>query len=291
MQVKSNDTTDLTIAVMPTLDCLPFYVANESQIYKKLGLNVNFLSYRSLLKCCEVFGNGRIDGTFITLPQVLYMHSQGTALKIIMRTEGDVFIIANRTKRIKKVSSMRERLVAITRNNIGDYLCDDMADITKIPAFDILRPQINDLQIRKQMLENNQVDAVAMPEPYAGILRQEGHTTVFSTKNSNIKFGCIAVADTALRKKSEKIRLLLKGYMQAATAINKNRKIADSVLIKQFMIPAKMVDSIKIPVYSKLQSINAEDYNRADKWCIKRKLTKMSIPSYDILSSKFIKDE
>ncbi len=285
------DTTDLKIAIMPVIDCLPFYVADEQQIYKKLGLNVRFISYKSLLKCGEVFENGRVDGTFATLPEAMYLKAGGKDLKIVMRTEGDMDVIANHAKRIKKLSSMRERLVAITRHSTEDYLSDEIANITNIPTFDILRPQINDIFIREQMLLNNQVDAAVMPQPYAEILRKEGHSKVFSTKNSGIKFGCIVISDTVTKSKSEKIELLLKGYSQAAEAIEKNRKNADSVLIKQYRIPAKMLDSVSIPKYPKPQNVNSKDFDKAMNWCISRKYVKERIKENDIITSKFIHDE
>ena len=98
------DTVNLKIAVLPTTDCLPFYVAEDMNIYKKLGLNVEFINYKSILKCNDALEKGLIDGTFTTLPAAMYLKStKGFDLKLVMRTEGDVDVIANRTKRIKKL--------------------------------------------------------------------------------------------------------------------------------------------------------------------------------------------
>ena len=244
------DTVNLKIAVLPTTDCLPFYVAEDMNIYKKLGLNVEFINYKSILKCNDALEKGLIDGTFTTLPAAMYLKStKGFDLKLVMRTEGDVDVIANRT---------------------------------------ILRPQINDIIIRRQMLASNQVDAVIIPRPHSEYLLQTGNVKVFSTQNSGIKFGCLAIADTVIKKKSKQIELLIKGYEQAAKEINRNRKCADTTLIRQYVIPAAMLDSLSIPKYPKAQSIKKSDYDKSLQWCISRKYVKSPIPEKDLITSKYI---
>ena len=182
---------------------------------------------------------------------------------------------------------MRERLIAVTRHSTSEYLSYEIASITNIPTFEIMRPQINDIFIRKQMLSNNQIDAAVMPQPYSEMLQKEGHIKVFSTKNSGIKFGCIAISDSIIKNKSEKIRLLIEGYSKAAETIGENRKTADSVLIKQYCIPAELLDSVSIPKYPKPQNIKSKDFDKAINWCISRKYVKERIQENDIITSKF----
>ena len=81
---------------------------------------------------------------------------------------------------------MRERLVAITRHSTSDYLADEICSITKMPTFEILRPQINDIIIRRQMLASNQVDAVIIPRPHSEYLLQTGNVkSIFHTEFRN----------------------------------------------------------------------------------------------------------
>lgn len=279
---------DLVIAVSPAADCLPFYVAEEAGIYKRLGLDVKFTECQSLLKCDEALEKGAADGAFTTLPSAMHMAANGRRLKIIMATDGDVDIIAARTTRIKRLSDMRERLVAITRHSTSDYLADEIAAITKIPPYEILRPQINDIGIRRQMLANNQTDAAALPRPHSDYMLRAGNIKVFSTQNSGIKFGCIAVADTALKTKPAQIGLLVKGYGQAAEYINKDRRLADSILAKRYGIPPETLDSIPLPKYLKAQGVKKSDYDKSMRWCISRKYAPSPIPAEDITTSKFI---
>ena len=83
----------------------------------------------------------KIDGAYLTLPELIYLDGQGVKLKAVMGMDGKMTLVTNRTKRIKKLSSMKERTIAISRHDTSDFLLDEIAEITKIKPFDLLRPR------------------------------------------------------------------------------------------------------------------------------------------------------
>ena len=187
-----------------------------------------------------------------------------------MGMDGRMTLVTNRTKRIKKLSSMKERTIAISRHNTSDFLLDEIAEITKIKPFELLRPQINNVEIRESMLENNQVDAAVLPSPYDDLSISRGNIKVYSTENSKTKFGSLCFRDSVLKYKKDKIRKLLVSYQKAGNAINKNRNQADSVLIKVYRLSVREKDSLKLPEYSKVARVSAKDWEKATAWSLKR---------------------
>ena len=180
---SKKETADLTIGVMPITDCLPFYVAVYSRIFEKEGVKVKLITYKSSLECGAAIRQAKIDGAYLTLPELIFLDGQGVKLKAVMGMDGKMTLVTNRTKRIKKLSSMKERTIAISRHDTSDFLLDEIAEITKIKPFDLLRPQINNIEIRKSMLENNQVDAAVLPSPYDDLSISRGNIKVYSTEN------------------------------------------------------------------------------------------------------------
>lgn len=267
---SKKETADLTIGVMPITDCLPFYVAGYSRIFEKEGVKVKLITYKSSLECGAAIRQAKIDGAYLTLPELIFLDGQGVKLKAVMGMDGKMTLVTNRTKRIKKLSSMKERTIAISRHDTSDFLLDEIAEITKIKPFDLLRPQINNIEIRKSMLENNQVDAAVLPSPYDDLSISRGNIKVYSTENSKIKFGCLCFRDSVLKNKKDKIRKLLVSYHKAGNAINKNRNQADSVLIKIYQLSVREKDSLKLPEFSKAVRVSAKDWNKAATWSIKR---------------------
>ena len=267
----AKDTVDLKIGLMPVTDCLPFYVAGYSRVFEKEGVKIKITTYRSSLECGAAIRDAKIDGAFLTLPELVYLDGQGVKLKAVMGTAGKMTVVTSHTKRIKKLSNMKERTIAISRHNTSDYLLDEIAEITKIKPFYLLRPQINDIALRESMLANNQVDAAVLPAPYDDISISRGNVKVFSTEKSKIKFGSLCFRDTIIKSKETEIKKLLASYSKAGDMINKNRNRADSVLMKIYRFSAQDKDSVKLPKFTKPKNVEADDLEKAVSWCLKRK--------------------
>lgn len=287
-KAQEKPAADLKVGMMPVLDCLPFYVADYSHLFRHDGLKVKIVTYNSALKCAAAVERGEIDGAYLTIPELIYLHSQGVSLKAVMKTDGKMTVVTGKAKRIKKLSNMKERTIAISRNNTSDYLLDEIADITKIKTFELLRPQINDVFVRVQMLADNQIDAAVLPDPYADIAIANGNVKVYSTTNSKINFGCVCFADSVLEKKGDKVRNFLDSYSKVLPEIAKNRNSADSVLLKIYRIPLAQVDSVEIPTFPRPAAVSDKDFELAAKWCQRRGVTKEIAKAGDLVSNKYI---
>ena len=125
---SKKETADLTIGVMPITDCLPFYVAGYSRIFEKEGVKVKLITYKSSLECGAAIRQAKIDGAYLTLPELIFLDGQGVKLKAVMGMDGKMTLVTNRTKRIKKLSSMKERTIAISRHDTSDFLLDEIAE-------------------------------------------------------------------------------------------------------------------------------------------------------------------
>ena len=62
---------------------------------------------------------------------------------------------------------MDDKMVAMTRYSVTDLLSDMVVDSAKLKPERVFRIQINDVNVRLKMLENNEMDALLMTEPYA----------------------------------------------------------------------------------------------------------------------------
>ena len=65
-QQTTNDST-LRIAVMPTLDCLPLYVADAAGLFDEANLKVRLVKYTAQMDCDTAILRGRVQGVFTDL--------------------------------------------------------------------------------------------------------------------------------------------------------------------------------------------------------------------------------
>lgn len=248
------DTPVLKVALLPTADCLPFYYADSSGIFDSLGLRVKFLTYTAQPDCDTAWLGKSADGGFTDLVRVaLYRGKLGRKLTVVMGTDGRWALVASGTLRMKKLTALKERMVAVTRQSVSDYYSSVALSSVRLDYPSVFRPQINDLFLRASMLTNNQVDAAMLPEPQAYMaVRQGGHKVLWRNDGNGARMGCLAFRDEVLRdeKKRKAVSLLLQGYARAAAVLNRDGAGAcRQILADVCGLGETSPDSLQLPRY------------------------------------------
>ena len=79
-RLDSIDRASLKVGVMPTLDCLPVYLAYEDSIFLKQGVTVHLYRYNAQMDCDTAIARKRVEGTVTDLVRAARLQKQGTQL-------------------------------------------------------------------------------------------------------------------------------------------------------------------------------------------------------------------
>ena len=222
-RLDSIDQAAFKVGVMPTLDCLPLYVAQEERLFDTLGVTVHLHHYAAQMDCDTALERGRVEGSITDLVRAQRLVRRGTPLNYPIATETYWQLITNRKARISNLKQLSDKMIAMTRYSATDYLADLAIDSAR-PKFDVYRVQINDVGIRLKMLLNNEMDAVLLTEPQATKARIEKNPVLMDTREKNIHLGVFAFRDKALKSADRKkqMQLFIQAYNMAVDSINKN---------------------------------------------------------------------
>ena len=80
------DSAALKIAVMPTLDCLPLYVAESYQLLDTLRGGVRLKYYMAQMDCDTALERGRVEGAISDLVRSKRMERRGMKLRYVAAT-------------------------------------------------------------------------------------------------------------------------------------------------------------------------------------------------------------
>ena len=61
------DSLALKVALMPTLDCLPFYYAQRCGLFKELGLDIRLQTFNAQMDCDTAFARRHVDVSYTCL--------------------------------------------------------------------------------------------------------------------------------------------------------------------------------------------------------------------------------
>ena len=223
-RLAKEDSAALKIAVMPTLDCLPLYVARENKWFCDGKTDIRLKYFTSQIDCDTAILNGRVEGAVSDLVRVARMNSRGAKIKPQIATSAYWQLLTNRNSRIRELKQLDDKMVAMARLSATDLLSDKAVDSAGLKSERVFKVQMNDVNLRLNMLLNNEMDALWLPEPQATIARLQRHKVLMDATRMDWLMGAFAVRTdrTADSARQQQIERLLMAYDRACDSINKH---------------------------------------------------------------------
>ena len=268
-RLAREDSAALKIGVLPTMDCLPLYVAKERRLFDTLGVDIRLKPFSSQIDCDAALLKGQLEGTVTDLVKTEGMKKKGTPLRYATATQARWQFVANRLSRITEMKQLTDKMVAMARFSATHLLAELCVDSAHLKRDDVFLIQINDPNICLKMLQNNELDAMLLPEPQATSARIWTNPVLFDTEKRDIRLGVIAFRENVLTGKERKRQYaaFLKGYNAAVDSINKYGISAYAPLVKQYMkVDDQTIHQLPKIKYTHITAPREKDIVRAQKW-------------------------
>lgn len=264
---QTEECQPLTLGVMPTLEGLPFIIAEKQGIYDSLKLDVNIVRFNSASDRDASLQSGLIDGAITDYPSAAILQAHRTPLGIIMKTNGYFCFIVSQQSGIKNRKQLKSKNIAISRNTVVEYATDLLLDKAGIPRIEVNKPEIGEIPLRLQMLQYGQIDASFLPDPIASIAMNGGNKSLISTQELGVNFTGTAFLQKALKEKSEEIRRLITGYNLAVEYIQTHpQKEWKQILIEEYGVLEALTGLIALPPYEHATRPAEADITIAVSW-------------------------
>lgn len=268
-RLDKEDSAALKIGVTPTLDCLPIYVAKECGLFDSTKADVRLKAFTSNIDCDDALRKGRIEGCATDIVRGQYMKHKGTDIDYVAATNAYWQLISNRTARIRRLSQLNDKMVAMTRYSATALLADYATDSAKLRSEEVFKIQINDVDLRLRMLLGNEMDAMLLTEPQATTARLYKNPVLMDSRDKDMRFGVIAFNGKAMddEQRRKQLNVFVKGYDSACDSINKNglKHYAD-VLKKYYKLDDRTINALPKMKFNHAEALRQKDIDTADKW-------------------------
>lgn len=211
----------LRIAVTPTLDCLPLYLAQQKGWFDHEGVSVQLIPYQAQMDQDTAIVRSRVHGMTTDTVRMDWLKQNGTSVEQVAKTTLSWQLITNKAARLTLLTQLDDKMVAMTRHSATDMLAQQIIEKSGLEPEHVFRIQINDINVRLSMLQNGIMDAMFLPEPQATVARTEGHPVLMSTDETGQHLGVLVfrsdvMADTAMHSRVERF---VKVWQQASDSI------------------------------------------------------------------------
>lgn len=251
---KASSITDskqkaIRIALLPTLDCLPFYYANSTGIFDSLGLNVRLCTYKSAMDADTAFLGTSADVIVSDFPKALLWRIKGDSIGIVATTQLHHYLLTAYAARIRQLSSLKEKIIGITRHSSVDMTADSILYVSGFKSTDLNKPQINNLRLRCLMVDQNQYDGAILPEPYASECEARGARRLIGTEELGLNLSAVITRDSIYRKHKKEITGIMKAWDLAVSDLNAIIMHYDSVRTDTLATPDNIAQAISLMKY------------------------------------------
>ena len=270
----AQDSAALKVAVTPTLDCLPLFVAEAAGLFGQGGADVRLRHYSAHMDCDTAVARGTVEGTFTDLVRAERLRQQDVPLYYATSTQLSFQLLSSRTARIKQLKQLDDKMLAMTRYSATALLADHAVDSARLKSERVFRIQVNDVNLRLNMLENNIMDALVLPEPQATQARNVMAHVMIDTRDLGWQMGVLAfreeVKDNPERQRQ--IDQLLKIYNQACDSLNEHGlEYYRDLIVNQCKVKPSTVDSLPKNIrFQHAAAPKASDIERAKNWLKKQ---------------------
>jgi len=221
------------IAVMPTMDCLPAYLLKDSLLYDTAKVDIRLCRFNAQMDCDTAMIGGSVQAAFSDLVRTERLkHKNKVLMHYLTDTNLNWQLIADKDSKLKQLSDLSDKIVAMTRFS-GTDLLTDMAVKKAKPKYQVFRVQVNDVLVRLAMLQNHEIDAYWFAEPQITKALSADNNSLFNSEDAGVHLGVVAIMDKVRRQDEE--AALAAAYDKAVEQINKNGVKYYSALIQKYM--------------------------------------------------------
>lgn len=280
----------LKIGQIPTIDGLPFWVAESKAFYQESGVNVELVNFKSAQERDAALVAGQIDGALTDIPGAVTLHGSGTRLQIASinlgatKEEGPVAILAAPNSGISSAEDLKGVEVAISKNSFIHYVTEMLLLENGLQPEEINTIAIPQIPVRFENLIAGTVQAATLPEPLLSLAVQKGAKVILTDAEAqrNYSMSVIAFTEGAVSAKAEAITRFFGAYNQAVDAIAADPEAFKDLLATKASLPAEIKDSWRVTTFSRAQPPGRAEVEPVIDWLLAKGLLAKKV-TYDEL--------
>ncbi len=276
--------TALKITLLPIIDVLPLYVAQDKGYFKAAGIQVEEVVADSAKNQIALVQAGEVDGIFTDLQTVALLDRESPQVKIVLKArkaypEFPHFrIVAAPSFKVTGPADLVGVPIGISQNTIVEYLTYRLLMAWGMSADQIAIEQVPAITNRFEMLMNGQLKAALLPDPLGqAAIAGGGSLIVDDTKFTQYSQSIVAFNKTALANKSSAVQAFVQAWNKAVADINQNPNAYRDVLIKKTRVPPSIQGTYNVPKFPSNEITNEAEWNDVLAWMTEKGLLKQPV--------------
>lgn len=285
---KEEPKQKLKLGILPVDDSLPLIVADQKGYFDEENLDVELITFQSAVESQSAMQAGQIDGMLTDIVVAALLKESGVNIKItsviaVSQEKRRFAIVASPKSGIERIEDLKGKDIGISTNSIIEFMTDKLLDEAGIGSQNVKKTSVPKIPVRLEMLINNQIDAVNIPEPLVSLAELKGAKVIVDdTVNPQLTQVVMIMTDQALQ---QDIKSFYKAYAKAVDEINTNPNQFKETLIQNTNIPEPVIEKYQVSTYPKPQLPPEKVVNDVLSWLNEKGLVSVSLKYKDLIQT------
>ncbi|HEX6033009.1 MAG TPA: ABC transporter substrate-binding protein, partial [Anaerolineales bacterium] len=263
----------LKIAVLPIIDTLPMYVAQQEGLFAKRGVNVEFIPVASAPERDQLLAAGGADGTINETLAVMLFNRENVQMQVVRYalrptpSNGHFFILASAESGIDTFSELKGVEIGVSQGTVIEYVTERLLQAEGFSSDEIKTIAVPKIPDRMALLASGELQAGVMPDPLASLVVSQGGVVVADdSSHPEYGFSVISFRKPVIDANPKAIEAFLAAIEEATKLLNAEPEKYKNLLSEQKLVPAPLLESYQAPVFPFAGVPSVDEWNDALSW-------------------------
>lgn len=285
----------LRIAVLPIIDTLPMYVAQQEGLFVKHRVEVEFIPVASAPDRDQLIAAGGADGTVNETLAVMLFNKENVQMQVVRyalrptQGNGHFFILASAKSGISSVDGLKGVEIGVSQGTVIEYVTERLLQAAGFTSDEIRTIAIPRISDRMALLASGELQVGVMPDPLASLVVSQGGVVVADdSSHPEYGFSVISFRKDVVDSNPEAIKGFLAAIEEATVLLNTEPEKYKNVLSEQKLVPPALLDTYQAPVFPTAGVPTADEWNDALNWLREKGILTTNVSYEDSINASFL---
>lgn len=276
----------LRIAVLPIIDTLPLYVAQQEGLFASQGVRVEFVPVGSAPERDQVLAAGQADGAVNELLSVFFFNKETIQMQAVRYalvptlSSPHFFILASSQSGITRPEELKNVPIGVSQGTIIEYVNEGILTGQGLAPEEIQTIAVPKIADRMTLLASGELKAAVMPDPLAALAVQQGAVIIADdAAYPQYGFSVLSFRKEVIERDPVAIAGFLAAVEQATRMLNSDPNSYKALLSEQKLVPEPLIATYTMPYFPTAGVPSEAEWNLALDWAVAKGLLS-SRPAY-----------
>ncbi len=285
----------LKIAVLPIIDTLPMYVAQQEGLFAKHGVNVELVPVASAPERVQLEASGQVDGSINETLSVMQFNKdsvQMQAVRYALRPAagyGHFFILASGQSGITSPEQLKGIEIGVSQGTVIEYVTERLLQAEGLAADEIVTVSVPKIPDRMALLASGELAAGTLPDPLGALAVQSGAVIVLDdSAHPEYGFSVYSFRKEFIDAHPEAVMNFLLAIDEAIALINADPTKFTGILSEAKIVPAPLLEAYKVPPFPAAGVPTEAEWNDALAWAKEKGMLEADVSYADSVNQSLL---